>query len=87
MTFGWPMPSGACPAHGQCVVTARGASSVQHGTALTGVPVAYWQQGVDLHVLQLTGYKPLHQDLGEGGRRGGLTGEAVGLTVADGIEG
>jgi hypothetical protein len=87
MTFGWPMPSSACPAHGQCVVTTWCASSAQHGAALTGVPVAYWQRDVDLHVLQLAGYKPLHQDLGEGGRRGGLTDEAVALIVADGVEG
>jgi hypothetical protein len=42
---------------------------------------------VDLLLLQLNGYKPLYRDLGEGGRRGGLTGEAVGLMVADGVEG
>jgi hypothetical protein len=29
----------------------------------------------------------LHRDLEEGGQRGGLTGEVVRLTVADGVEG
>jgi hypothetical protein len=58
-----------------------------HGVVLTDILVAYRRCGVDLHLLQLTGYKPLHQDLGEGDQRGGLTGEAVGLTAADGVEG
>jgi hypothetical protein len=43
---------------------------MRHDTALTDVPVAYRWWGVELHLLQLTGYKPLHQDLGEAGQRG-----------------
>jgi hypothetical protein len=53
---------------------------------LAVVPVAYRRQGIDLQLLRITSYKPLHRDLGEGGRRGGLTSEAVSLMVADGIE-
>jgi hypothetical protein len=30
---------------------------------------------------------PQHEELGEGGRNGVLTGEAVGVVAADGIEG
>jgi hypothetical protein len=60
---------------------------LQHGEALTVVLVAYRRWDVDLHLLQLTIYKLQHRDLGGRGLRGGLTGEAVGLTVADAVEG
>jgi hypothetical protein len=59
----------------------------RHGAALTSVLLAYQRRGVDLHLLQLIGYKPLHRDLRERGQRGGLTGEAVGLMVANGVKG
>jgi hypothetical protein len=73
----------AGPAHGHLVVCIQ---RTRHGAVLAGVPVAYRQRGVDLHLLQLTDYKPLYRDLRERGWRGGLTSEAIGLMVADGVE-
>jgi hypothetical protein len=85
----WPPHAVGCvtsarPARGPCAVHIQ---RMRHGAALTGVPVAYRWRRVDLHLLQLTVYKPLHQELRERGWRGGVTGEVVGLMVADGIDG
>jgi hypothetical protein len=60
---------------------------VQRGVALTNTSIAKQWQGLHLELLHETSYKPQHEDLGEGGRRDVLTGEAVGVATADGIEG
>jgi hypothetical protein len=67
------------PGHG---FTARA-----HRAVLTGASAAKCRQGLHLDLLHGTSYKPQHGDLGEGGRREVLTGEAVGVAAADGIEG
>jgi hypothetical protein len=45
------------------------------------------RQGIHLDLLYENSYKPQHGDLGEGGHREVLTGEAVGVAVADEVEG
>jgi hypothetical protein len=57
------------------------------GTVLTGALAAKRRQVLHLDLLHGTSYKPQHGDLGEGSQREVLTGEAVGVATADGIEG
>jgi hypothetical protein len=59
----------------------------RRGAVLTGASVAKRRQGLHLDLLHRTSYKLQHRDLGEGGRREVLAGEAVGVVAADGVEG
>jgi hypothetical protein len=54
---------------------------------LTGRSVSKRRQGIHLDLLHENSYKPQHGDLGEGGHREVFTGEAVGVAVADEVEG
>jgi hypothetical protein len=60
---------------------------MRHSVVLTGASAAKRQQGLHLDLLHGTSYKPQHGDLGEGGWREVLTSKAVGVAVADGVEG
>jgi hypothetical protein len=59
----------------------------QRGIVLTGTLAAKCRQGLHLDLPHGTSYKPQHGHLGEGGWREVLTGEAVGVAAADGVEG
>jgi hypothetical protein len=54
---------------------------------LTGASAAKRRQGLHLDLLHIIGYKLQHGDLGERGQSEVLTGEAVGVALADGIVG
>jgi hypothetical protein len=58
-----------------------------HDAVLTGTSMAQWWRGLHLGHPHGSLYMPQHEELGEGGRNGVLTGEAVGVVAADGIEG
>jgi hypothetical protein len=77
----WPEPI-------QCVPDARCASSACGvGAVLIDVLMTKCRQGLHLDLLHGTSYNPQHRNLGEGGRREVLTGEAVGIEAANGVEG
>jgi hypothetical protein len=82
--FGRPMPSRARPACSHRVVLIQ---RTRRGMVLTGASAAKLRQHLHLELLHGTNYKPQHEDLGEGGQREVLTGEAVGVVAADGVEG
>jgi ribosomal protein L40E len=57
------------------------------GAVLTSASATKRRQCLHLDLLHRTSYKPQHEDLGEGGQREVLTGEAVRVAVAYGVEG
>jgi hypothetical protein len=57
------------------------------GAVLTGASATKRRQGLHLDLLHRTSYKLQHGDLGEGGRREVLTGEAVGVAAVDDVVG
>jgi hypothetical protein len=54
---------------------------------LTSASAAQRRRGLHLGHPHRSLYKPQYKELGEGGRSGVLTGEAVGVVVADDVEG